>query len=186
MATYQSLYNSALATVKSKCANYGTNFGSLLASFKQGYYFDKASAAGTDGFNRTVYLRFYIANPVIQVNETVINNAFSQTMARYNIRGDVMSKTATGRGLFNFYLAVADFCSTKLAMATNIASSATPIIFVNVDSQPAATITPYEEIVRGAKEVVASDVIAVTKFTTTVINSVNATYPITYTSALTL
>lgn len=184
MATYQSLYNSALATIKSRIYNYSPYYGNLPAVFKPGAVIDVAAANGNDGFNKTARLTAYIANPIGAVSESTINNAFSSVMSKYNINGNTLYQTATPAGLFNFYVGIAEFCCSRLQHATSVYASSSYLVYIGNSMNTGASVRSAADIINGIRTMYATDAQNATNIITAIISSSLSTYAVYYSFGL--
>lgn len=167
MATYQTLYNQALTSIKSVCLNV-SNFASLPAQYKSGYSYVQTNARSN--------LKWTIKNPISQVAAATVEADFKALMQTYGITS-ILSNTVTPRGLFNFYSALANFCSSRICVCSSQLATGKYIVYV---SKTYSTVTKLPE----GSVAYASDVNTICNTINGIIGSNAKSYFVTYTTSV--
>lgn len=137
MATYRTLYNQALSSIKSICMNV-SNFGALPSHYKPGYTYTQSNARA--------YLKWSISNPVNQVSTDTVDTDFSNLMNTYGITG-ILDNTVTPRGILNFYTALAVFCTARVCICSSQLNTNKYIVYDNSTSYSTYTKIPEGDLI---------------------------------------
>lgn len=167
MTTYQTLYNQALTSIKSVCVNV-SNFASLPAQYKSGYSYIQTNARSN--------LKWTIKNPIVAVAAATVESDFRSLMQTYGII-NILGNTVTPRGLFNFYSALANFCSSRICICSSQLATGKYIVYVS------KTYSAVNKLPEGSVAY-ASDVNMICKDINSIIGSNAKSYYITYTTSV--
>lgn len=167
MTTYQTLYNQALTSIKSVCLNV-SNFASLPAQYKSGYSYVQTNARSN--------LKWTIKNPISQVSASTVEADFRALMETYGIT-NILGNTVNPRGLFNFYSALANFCSSRICVCSSQLATGRYIVYVS------KTYSAINKLPEGSVAY-ASDVNMICKDINSIIGSNAKSYFITYTTSV--
>lgn len=161
--TYQQLYDIALNSIKSTCLNI-SNYNAIPAEFKSGYSTKQTT-------NRAV-LTITIVNPIGQVASTTADSEFSAWIAQCGIN---LSAQIDPRGLLNFYVALASFCSAKVRVLGGQQSNTKQMVYIPDGAPVIYTTIPTGDLL------VASDISTCTGTINSIISNNTKSYPIQYT-----
>lgn len=161
--TYQQLYDIALNSIKSTCLNI-SNYDSIPAEFKSGY--------STKQTTKRAVLTITIVNPIGQVAPTTADSEFSAWIAQCGVN---LSAEIDPRGLLNFYVALASFCSAKVRVLGGQQSDTKQMVYI-----PNGVPTTYTTIPNGDL-LVATDMDTCTTTINSIISNNTKSYAIQYT-----
>lgn len=116
--TYQDMYNTTLASIKSACWNV-SNYAGLPAEFKAGYSRSYSYARAR--------LSMSIANPIGEVTASTVDSQFSSFIQ--NTFVITPSATVDQRGMITFFEAVAMFCVAKVKICSSMYNTGKYIVY---------------------------------------------------------
>ena len=125
MATYNTVYNEALAYIQSVCTNV-SNFGSLPAQFKSGYTYTES--ADTTHKNNKATVTYTISNPISEVTADTVAAEYASVMTSFGITASTSLESK--ESLLNFYRALAHFCAKNVRFCGSQLVSGKYVVYV--------------------------------------------------------